>query len=371
VRKRLLGLASACLLLAGCTSGPTQRPVANPSPSPSPARSPLAISPSSPTASSSSGSAGVGLLYLRETSLDVVWALSDDRVVRSSDAGRTWLDRSPALPTGSDWSMFALGDQDAWVAASDRMARTVNGGATWDLGPTPGGTVAPYFADALHGWILVGLGAAAGSEVAAVYRTIDGGASWTSVADTGDPSTGRPNTSGLSFSCHKGPMAFLSTSVGLIGLNCNGGTPFVYRSSDGGAHWQERPLPGGGSGFAEETLVPIDAGHCLLSGRLFSATGPSLFATQDGGASWTSHPLPRTGSIDFESSTSGWLLANPLQETADGGSTWYPGPDPPFAASDFTLQLLGKGVALAYNQEHAYRTVDGGMRWSEMTPTQE
>src|SRR5579859_8160217 len=206
---KCLGLLTIGLLLAACTSGATPKPIVASTPK---ATTPPAASRPSPNPSPSPSPQ---LLYLRETSLNTLWALRAGRIEYSTDQGRTWTVRSPAWPWGSE-SLFALSDEVAWAIGSGEMARTTDAGMTWNIGPSPGGSLGPHFADfvdSARGWMLVGLGAAAGSEGVAVYRSVDAGTSWTKVADSGDPSRELSGASGLAFGCDKSGITFLNGSV--------------------------------------------------------------------------------------------------------------------------------------------------------------
>jgi photosystem II stability/assembly factor-like uncharacterized protein len=74
--------------------------------------------------------------------------------------------------------------------------------------------------------------------------------------------------------------------------------------------------------------------------------------------------------VDFESTTSAWLLGNPIEATSDGGATWraVSAPAPPFKAVDMQLQDLGRGIATAWTYGAAYRTDDGAKTWRNVTP---
>jgi photosystem II stability/assembly factor-like uncharacterized protein len=306
-----------------------------------------------------------------------MWAATRHQVFRSIDAGRHWSEVTPASGVAA---FFALDDQAAWVLDPTQGAnapfdvwRTTNGGHTWirAIGtPPPGFVMAVSFVDRVHGWITVSGGAAAGSQAVAVMRSTDGGASWSLAARSTDPNSTQPDPSGLDFSCDKNPTTFGSATVGLLQTFCSGGPPFIYRTVDGGSHWQSIALPSlagsqaSGGGFGNPIFItPTDA---VMGGNYYS-TGliPAMLVTRDAGASWRSLRLPGDGSLDFESTTSGWILTDPIRATADGGASWHALsiPAPPFKPTDMTLQFLGRGIALAWSLQDAFRTDDGGSTW--------
>jgi photosystem II stability/assembly factor-like uncharacterized protein len=327
------------------------------------------------------------------TSFSIMWAATAKLVLRSNDAGRHWSDVTPAnAPTSSAPSpdpqpvLFAVDDSAAWVAYGAFIGgpyvifRTTNGGATW-LPATPalqrGGIVQLYFVDRAHGWATVSLGAAAGSEGIAILRTVDGGASWALIAQTNDPSTTQSSPSGLSFGCDKGFATFATSTVGVIPIECAGGPATLYRTTDAGFHWNVISLAQldarGGTASLANSPTFLTASDAILQASSYLAANQvtwSLLVTHDAGASWRDLLVPGQGAIDFESSTSGWLLGSPINATSDGGSTWraLSVPAPPFQPTDMQLQYLGKGIATAWSESAAFRTDDGAVTWRAITP---
>ena len=378
-------VVAAAFLLAACSSTTEalhqvtpspSAPVsasASPSPSPSPSTSPVQV-PLVP--------GGNVLISMRMTSLSVMWAATNNHVLRSTDSGRHWADVTPHGQ--SDWAaFFAVDDGAAWVIHSDFNAhvysvwRTVDAGQTWHsfTGRLPGGGVTNvYFIDRQHGWITDNLGAAAGSEGVAIVRSTDGGANWTVVAQSNDPTTNQ-GKSGIEFGCDKGAAVFGNTEVGLLTTYCAGGPPLVYRTTDGGYTWRGESLPNvpstqyGGGAENATFLSPTDA---IIETEYYD-NGPvyGLLATRDGGATWSAYRLPGGGTVDFESIFSGWQMNDTLFATTDGGRTWHTTGSPlPFKGTGLTLQYLGKGIAAAFSWRGttAYRTDDGGRTWRSVAP---
>lgn len=239
----------------------------------------------------------------------------------------------------------------------------------------PGFVMGMSFVDRAHGWITVSGGAAAGSQGVAVMRSSNGGAGWSLAAQSADPISTLPDPSGLEFGCDKSPTTFGSATVGLLPTFCAGGPPYIYRSVDGGMHWKSIALPslaglqasGGGFG-APIFITPTDA---VMGGDYYATDQiPAMVVTHDAGASWRSLRLPGDGSLDFESTTSGWILTDPIRATVDGGASWHALSiaAPPFKPTDMTLQFLGRGIALAWSQQAAFRTDDGGLTWRSVAP---
>ena len=391
MEKQLAILAVVVVTVLSCNSSLT---AVHPSPAPTATASTTpSATPSAPPPSATPISSQVPvptydeLLSIRMTSLTVMWAGTSQRVLRSTDAGRRWADITPPDGLPTNWAaFFALDDLAAWVADSPwgsrsyRILRTIDGGQTWAgaSGTLTGGSIGSLmFVDRLHGWATVGLGAAAGSEGVAVLRTVNGGVTWTRIAQSNDPSTTQGSTSGLSFSCDKGGEVFASASIGFLSQTCAGGPLEIYRTSDGGAHWNLVALPDPGphspQGYNLDPIF-ITATDGVMAAFYYNDQNPPtpvLLVTHDAGATWRAYPIPGGGSIDFESTAAGWQLDNPIQATANGGLSWHAVavPAPPFTPSDMQLQDLGKGIALAWSRLAAFRTDDGAHTWRAVAPS--
>jgi len=388
---RFIACLAVVLVLAGCSNGPVAKaspPPATASPSPTTVAPSLAPSPSPSEPSDD-------LRYMRMTSLSIMWAATLKLVLRSTDAGRHWSDVTPTnTPTRSAPSpnpqpvLFAVDDSAAWVAYGAFIGgpyvifRTTNGGASWLAAAAPlqrGGIAALYFVDRTNGWATASLGAAAGSEGIAILRTVNGGASWSFIAQTNDPSTTQSSPSGLSFNCDKGIATFATSTVGVIPIECAGGAATLYRTIDAGFHWKVISLvqldARGGTAALANSPTFLTTSDAILQASSYLAANQatwSLLVTHDAGASWLDFLVPGRGAIDFESSTSGWLLGSPIEVTSDAGSTWraLSVPAPPFEPTDMQLQYLGKGIATAWSEFAAFRTDDGAVTWRAITPPQ-
>ena len=104
------------------------------------------------------------------------WALTDQGLFRTSDDWAHWIKAGPAGVAlgGRDTTDF-LSETTAWVATIDvndphvvTVLRTDDAGLTWQQSsitdPNSAGPAQLDFIDALHGWLLVGYGAAASNE---------------------------------------------------------------------------------------------------------------------------------------------------------------------------------------------------------------
>src|SRR5205823_1565793 len=148
--------------------------------------------------------------------------------------------------------------------ATASIFHTVDGGRTWRRAsvalPIRGlGVQQIDFVDPLHGWLLVNLGTAAGSQGVDVLRSSDGGAHWTSVSLTAGT---RATPGSLPLSGDKNGITFRSTSTGFAAGFVAGppGFAWLYVTHNAGRTWQHHSLP-----------PPLAYQSAFHSGQLFVA----------------------------------------------------------------------------------------------------
>lgn len=325
----------------------------------------------------------------------------------TSDKGQTWQPILVAgLPAGAiTWLGFADASHAALRAvASDGSSYELfvssDGGRTWgpaDLGaapaapPTPEPTVAPTasvssvaFFDSESGLVV---GATPGGK-GAVWRTADGGRTWTETV---------LDTSGLAFVTVAGTASAWATVL-CANQAWQGDTCGVVANDDGGRTWHpvtDRKLAG---------LSFTDARHGWSVGPPGSGvtTGQSgrVEATDDGGRTWSApsgqEPCAGIGwpvAVSFVSPVHGWVgcagmggageASKGVAETTDGGRTWSvrASATPPVSGhspgvgsigmSDYLtgISMRPSGVGFAWEgRGGTLRTADGGRTWTPMPP---
>ncbi len=325
------------------------------------------------------------------------WAENGVAILRTTDGGAHWADVTPqdsAVPRALvgnnrfDGTCFRDGDH-AWVAVRSgpesplTVLRTSDGGRIWQSTTlTASGMGEQFsFADSEHGWMMVHLGAAAGSEGVAILKTADGGQSWTEVTAALSTNSGPGR---LPFGGSKTGCTFRDETTGWVtGFAPVDGKAYLYVTRDGGRTWQEQSLP-----LPEELQ---SAQLTTFPPRFFTAQDGILlvtlwheqivnafYSTHDGGASWSA-PAPLTSTIDvplasdWVSGSEGWVLAAPangdtgvgqLYHTRDGGQSWTALEASAVLAKVVQLDMVDSQVGWALGKGFLLKTTDGGQTWA-------
>jgi hypothetical protein len=172
-----------------------------------------------------------------------------DRVYTTRDGGLTWQDVTPPETAGDvQRERVALGffqsAAQGWVTYFNQggappiqavVWRTADGGQSWqssqplDLSGLEGIYDPSHllFADAQAGWLLAHVGVGMNHDYVVLYRTSDGGTTWTRLLD--------PYNDGGIQICQKTGLQFSDAQHGWLTGTCNGVAPgvFLFKSSDG------------------------------------------------------------------------------------------------------------------------------------------
>ncbi len=306
-----------------------------------------------------------------------------DYLVRTTASGTRWEEvSSPASDT-----YYFLNKSVAWKVAdaSSGLWRTFNGGATWrKIGTIPRLCETPDFVDDVHGWCAE-IGAAAGSSWVTLYRTLDGGASWTMVSRTAPPTGGASTPESLPAGCDK-TLSFTSPNLGWAPEWCNGGSAVLYTSEDGGARWYALstvPLPvraaapSDGLCCGEGISAPAGAWPelaSILNIGTMTGTITAIATSSTGGASWRAVLVPgtprywSTALVDSRH----WRLTDgrTFMATNDGGLHWRSWrlsvSMRDATSSVLSLQFLTPDLGFAYSvgdDGPLWWTRDGGATW--------
>lgn len=276
------------------------------------------------------------------------WAsTTTQRILRTTNGGQSWQDVTPLYPTGFSIQLpptfTSLNGSLAWIAVSGKQLadgtyptlvfRTSDGGQTWQQATLPTSTLGVsqvQFVNAEDGWVLSSVGGgAAGSQAVDLFRSTDGGQTWSMVARA---------PGALPLAGMKSGMGWASATTGWITGSIATNTVYLYRTQDGGVSWHLQPLPLG------PFPVPIPQ-------------PPLFFSATDG-------LLPV---IISTAQSPGFAIYS----THDGGITWN-GPTPPFSTNGIArapfFLTMQQGWVVGAGGSSLYKTSDGGQHWTMMTP---
>jgi photosystem II stability/assembly factor-like uncharacterized protein len=284
-------------------------------------------------------------------------------VLRSEDGGATW-DAGANTPGWSTSGCYQnnlrlkFKDANLGVAVGDygTVVRTTDGGATW--AHVAGGGYYDNLGAVRFG--TGGLGLIAGVD-ATVRRTVDGGATWSSfqIDDPSSPGGSIRLVGDLAFA---GSTPYAAAGYGRI-----------YRSADGGQSWSiayQEGVPGSQPSFHGIDFASDSTG--VVVG--WNSTGQGVMRrTTDGGQTWSAVSIPVTPplqAVRFGSPTLGLAVGgSTLLRTTDGGQTWT-------AVAVSSLFATGEniyGIAFASPTNviiatlmGLHRSTDGGLTWTRV-----
>jgi photosystem II stability/assembly factor-like uncharacterized protein len=262
---------------------------------------------------------------------DVVWVyFAQGFLFRSSDRGDTWEQSSLPVSQPGVWPEISFVDaQNGWYSTSGSPETQCNGQQT------------------------------------AIWRTIDGGATWQMLTFTG-----------IEYSQCKEGLSFVDPTHGFFAAWDDNHRPTIYRTADGGKTWAGATLPDPpgfvtqGSGVALRAGLVREFGSTLLVSAFGSQRAPYVFQSTDGGANWiviAQGALSPANDIAFITA-SRWVQLIAIDqslETTDSGRTWHPySSDYSQAAPVAPVIVFGDSlVGYATVRGSIQRTVDGGLHW--------
>ncbi|MFI0235633.1 WD40/YVTN/BNR-like repeat-containing protein [Streptomyces sp. NPDC016845] len=280
--------------------------------------------------------------------------------------------------------LAAVDRRTAWVAGSKgTVLRTTDGGAHWKQVAPPGAAAeALEFRDieAFDARRAVVLAIGEG-EASRIYRTEDGGASWTESFRNPDPKA--------FYDC----VTFFDHRNGLAMSDPVDGRFRILSTRDGGRNWRVLPSAGmvpaqtGEAGFAA-------SGQCLVASGpkdVWLATGGGASArvlhSRDRGLNWTvaetsvpaGDPARGVFGLAFRDRAHGiavggdYTAGNPSPHaaavTGDTGRTWTPSAQPPPAYRSGVAWLpRSRTAALAVGPTGTDLTTDAGRTWRTVDP---
>lgn len=320
------------------------------------------------------------------------WALTAQGLFATGTNGRRWADITPpGVRPGRLSGVFFLDARHGWAAAGNPphparstppgevIYRTADGGARWqaarlrlpaqryyDTGFVDWTSAGLAFTDPLHGWIELPRATNTSHSEAVLYRTGDGGRSWTQV------------TAPVA-----GPITFTTATCGWISGGV-GPNQRLYVTGDGGQAWQQQtwagepaaPYAAPGIFGPRHQILAIDTPNAAQTGGTLTFYTPT--GTHPAWQPAASLPSHLTADAVAVLDASDWVvIANPyLFTTTDAGRHW--------ARVLTTPRIDGTDLVLADAQHGWVRqpaacdsfdcgdqlltTTDGGRTWTRLNP---
>jgi len=325
-------------------------------------------------------------------------ATASGGVWRSLDGGVTWHRRWPndltqsmgAIAVGGDGTIYAgTGEPNpgggSIVYGGTGVYTSKDDGATWQFSglPTSGaiGRIVPHPTDDKTVYVASAGNLFTPGGERGLYRTTDGGATWTRLLAGDNDTTGaadvavdpaNPNNILVGMWDH----VRLPTHRVYAGVGSG-----VFRSTDGGATWARMTLPGAPAanqwGRIGVALAPSDPSraYALIANNL-AGSGVGLWRSDDGGATWAKTAAPANGTgasgvNGLSQSSYGWwfgkVWVDPLNadrvfvaglelvESVDGGDRFFP------HGNSTAMVVTGANQAYPHADQH-------GMVWDPLVP---
>lgn len=239
-------------------------------------------------------------------------------------------------------ALATLGEEIAWVGGSEgKIAKTEDGGRTWEVCPIPDGEMLDIRAIYLvNPQVACAMNAGRACDgLARVYRTVDGGKHWKLVLNS--------DVDGIFFDS----MVFWNEKKGILLSDPVQGRFVLFKTEDGGETWEriipiEMPfaMPGEGAFAASNSCLAVQG-----TDNVWFATGagPSarVFYSTDSGKHWqvsdtpmkNSSPISGIFSLSFLDDQVGIAVGGDHRDktsfpgpniliTNDGGRNWKPYP---------------------------------------------
>jgi photosystem II stability/assembly factor-like uncharacterized protein len=280
------------------------------------------------------------------------------------------------------FAVHAVSPTVVWASGTGgTIARTVDGGSTWQLRPVPGGDSLQFRDIHAFGADTAFALAIGNGEASRIYRTIDGGNSWTEQFRNTDPDA--------FYDC----FTFVDAQRAVVFGDAANGRTHVLRTTNGGASWAllppaavPAPLEGEGA-YAASGRCVVHAGE-----RVFIATGgpgSRLFVSDDAGATFALFDTPFVKSAS--AGTSGLAFRDPMHGigvagdmtnlrgdsaqavvavTDDGGRTWTLRQRPPLPGALTGVTWVpgaGTETAVAAGFGGVFSTRDAGRSWQSLS----
>lgn len=246
-------------------------------------------------------------------------------ILKTANAGASW----SLLTTNTTQTFLTIfpTSKDTVFAAGNGglVVKSVDGGLNWNTLNT--GTTddffSIYFVSSQIGYAAAGKLILSGSSnnfsIGAIYKTINGGNSWSEIKTSDKPYRG---------------IYFINSQVGFAtGDSLNG----IIKTIDGGQTWQDAVLPN----FENNSILSLQ----FVNANLGYAVGTRglVYKTINGGSNWTKATIDTNStlfSVHFTDNDTGYAVGTNAEgiiyKTVNGGATW--------TDQKFSISVIMRGV---------------------------
>ena len=313
-------------------------------------------------------------------------------VLKSTDGGNTWLAASDKDFGGT---IGAIGVSESSpdivyvgtgeyairgnVSHGDGLFRTTDAGRTWTaLGLAQTQQIArvrvhPTNPDIVY---VAALGHAFGpNHERGIYKTSDGGKTWTQVLSRND-STGASDLAMDPSNPEVLYAALWQVQRTPWGLTSGGGGSGMFKTTDGGAHWTELTAnPGLPRGLWGNVGLAVSPARPSRVWAIIEADSGGVYRSDDGGATWTwvnrDHKLRQRAwyymriTADPKDSSVVWAVNTGLYRSKDGGRTFERVPDPHGDNHDLWIAPNDPQRMIESNDGGSNVSTNGGKTWTD------
>ena len=279
---------------------------------------------------------------------------ADIAVAASHEAGPPALTPQQSGTTNRLQAVSPVNSRVVWASGvGGTYVLTTDGGTTWTAGVVPGAEALQFRdVEGVSDKVAYLLAAGVGTD-SRIYKTEDGGATWTLQFQAEDPAA--------FYDC----FAFWSRNRGLTFGDAISGV-FPVLSTTNGRTWENigdrmPPAQAGEAAFAASGTCIATQGEQNAWVVTGGAPEARVLATTDGGSSWSAYgtPIvqgtPASGglSIAFRDSQHGMLVGGDLENdgttentatSSDGGKTWTLATPTPFPGAAFGMAYVHDAV---------------------------
>jgi photosystem II stability/assembly factor-like uncharacterized protein len=420
---RLIGLASASLIVAGCGTGSlaagggqttsSSTPAGPASATAAPASAAASTAGATPSSSAAPGSAasaspasagcagpvqtsgggGSGLEFVSPTQ---GWAVAQGKILATTDGGAHWqVQLSGRFTLGS---VDFISAEDGWAVGPDTLLATTDGGGHWTALPEPCPVIdSAHFISPTTGFAVAGgqnIGATISPEPpdqgGMVLTTSDGGHTWHQLAAPAsaqtvcfsDPEHGWLGAAGLLYRTSNGGQQWtaLTSMAGQAGSSGSSYTAgMVVECANNGAAWAERVGPG--AAMSQEPHVGYYADQSgaspIFAEQYFQNAGGKPVAQSPGSVAGAFSSLSSSAAVFIDNctacgtGTAPWDLATNSGATltkegnvgdiTEAGAASFQSPEDGWVTGAY--QAYSSATGRTQTQSRIVATTDGGRTW--------